>query len=95
MRKKDEMEQNIANKSIKITWFVTVMALFIIGGIQSFNNNGERNLLLILAGFSAIFPIILERYFLAKVNEDKTFIKFVGLTLAFLIVLLGIVWFSS
>ena len=36
MRKKDEMEQEVSNKSMKITWFVTVMALFIIGFILSF-----------------------------------------------------------
>ncbi len=31
MRRKDEMEQKISNKSMKITWFVIVMALFVIG----------------------------------------------------------------
>ena len=34
MRKKDEMEQRMADKSAKITLFVTIMALFIIGGIE-------------------------------------------------------------
>lgn len=94
MRKKDEMELKVSNKSIKITWFITIIALFVIGIIQQYNT-GERNIFLIIASFSAIFPILLERFFLSKISEDKKFLKFVGLILGFLIILLGIVWFSS
>ena len=48
MRKKDEMEQQLANKAIKITWFVTVMVLFIIGGYQSYVNGTSQNIFLVI-----------------------------------------------
>ena len=73
MRKKDEMEQKIANKSMKITWFVTVMALFIIGLIQRYNT-GEHNIFLVIASLSVILNLFLERFYLSKVNEDRGFI---------------------
>lgn len=90
MRKKDEMEQKIANKSLKITWFITVIALFIIGFIQSLMNNGGRNLFSLIAILSVVLLITLERYYLSKINEDKSFIKYLVATLILVIIFLGI-----
>ncbi|WP_208559149.1 DUF6442 family protein [Marinilactibacillus kalidii] len=95
MRKKDEMEQRIANKAVKITWFVTTMALFIIGGIQYFMNNGESNLYLLIAILSTVLLISLEQYYLSKMNEDKNFKKYIIATLVLSVVLLVVGWFLS
>lgn len=94
MRQKDEMEQKIANKSIKITWFIIVMVLFIIGMVQQFNSGGQ-NIFLILASFSALFPLILERFYLSKINEDRSFIQFITLIVLLTAILLLIVWWSG
>lgn len=94
MRKKDEMEQNISNKSMKITWFVTVMALFIIGFIQWYNT-GERNIFLVIASLSVILNLFLERFYLSKANEDRVFIKLIALTIVLVAILLLIVWWSG
>ena len=75
MRKKDEMEQRMANKSAKITLFVTVTALFIIGGIEAFRNDMKTNILLVIAQFSVSLVILLERYYLSKANGDDSFKK--------------------
>lgn len=91
MRKKDEMEQKIANKSIKITWFATVMALFIIGFIQQFNSR-ERSIFLVIATTSVVLNIFLERYYLSKVNEDRSIIKFIALVVILAAIILLISW---
>lgn len=95
MRKKDEMEQRVANKAVRITWFVTVMALFIIGFIQRISSSGEPNLLILIAILSTTMLISLEQYFLSKINEDKSLKKMVALALGLAAVILGIGWFLS
>ncbi|MCC5890118.1 MAG: hypothetical protein JJU01_06070 [Alkalibacterium sp.] len=95
MRKKDEMEQKVANKAVKITWFVTVMALFIVGFIQRSMDGGESNVLLLIAILSTTMLISLEQYYLSKINEDSTFKNIVGITIVLAAVLLGIGWFLS
>lgn len=76
MHKKDEMEQEIANKSIKITWVITVLALFIMGIIKHFNSTQGSNEYLIIANLSVVLYIFLERFYFSKVTDGKTFIKF-------------------
>lgn len=95
MRKKDEMEQKVANKAVKITWFVTVLAMFIIGGIQNFMNDGERSILFLIAILSTTLLILLEQYYLSKMNEDKTFKKMISATCILSLILLGLLWFLS
>ena len=90
MRKKDEMEQRMANKSARITLFVTIMALFIIGGIEAFRNDMKTNILLVIAQLSVSLLLLLERYYLSKANEDNTFKKTLVMTLVFVIILLAI-----
>ena len=87
MRKTDEMEQRMANKSAKITLFVTVTALFIIGGIEDFRNDMKTNILLVIAQFSVSLLLLLEQYYLSKANEDNTFKKTLLLTLILVIIL--------
>jgi hypothetical protein len=94
MRKKDEMEQKLSNKSMKITWFVTVMALFIIGFIQRYNT-GEHNIFLVLATSSVVLNLFLERFYLSKVNEDRGFIKLITLAIILMAIMLLIVWWSG
>lgn len=94
MRKKDEMEQKLSNKSTKIAWFVTVMALFIIGSIQRYNT-GEHNLFLIIASSSVVLNIFLERFYLSKVNEDRTFLKMVAFAIILMVIMLLIGWWAS
>lgn len=95
MRKKDEMEQRVANKAVRITWFVTVMALFITGFVQRISSGGEPNLLILIAVMSTTLLISLEQYYLSRINEDKSFKKMIGLSLALAAVLMGIGWFLS
>ena len=90
MRKKDEMEQRMANNSAKITLFVTVTALFIIGGIEYFRNDMKTNILLVIAQLSVALLLLLEQYYLSKANEDNTFKKTLVMTLFFVIILLAI-----
>jgi len=90
MRKKDEMEQRMADKSAKITLFVTIMALFIIGGIEYFRNDMKMNILLVIAQLSISLLLLLEQYYLSKANEDNSFKKTLILTLVFVIILLAI-----
>ncbi|WP_027107870.1 DUF6442 family protein [Lacticigenium naphthae] len=95
MHKKDEMEQKIADKAVKITWVVTILALFIIGGIQSLLNSGERSILLLIAILSTTFLVSVEQYYLSKLNEDKKFIKMISAALILSVILLGSGWFVS
>lgn len=95
MRKKDEMEQKMTNEAAKLTWIVTVMALFIIGGIKYFMNDMEMNIFLVIANLSTILLILLEKYYLSKANEDNTFKKIILATVVIIVILLGIVWFVS
>lgn len=78
MRKMDEMELKISGKSIKITWFITVIALFVIGFIQKYRVGGG-NIFLVIATSSVVLSMIVERYYLSKVNENNSFMKFIGL----------------
>ena len=94
MRKKDEMEQKLSNKAMKITWFVTVMALFIIGFIQRYNT-GEHNFFLVLATLSVVLNLFLERFYLSKVNGDRSFLKMVALAIILLAIMLFIGWWSG
>lgn len=93
VRKKDEMEQDIANKSVKITWFTTIMVLFVIGIIQSIQNNGERNIFIVIATLSVLLNIGLERFYLSRVNEDHSFRKFITIILVIVsVLLLVLIW---
>lgn len=91
MRRKDEMEQKISNKSMKITWFVTVMTLFIIGLIQRYNT-GEHNIFLVIASLLVVLNVFLERFYLSKVNEDRGFIKLIALAIILMAIMLLILW---
>lgn len=95
MRKKDEMEQKVANKAVKITWSVTILAMFIIGGVQNFMNGGQGSTLLSVAILSTTLLISLEQYYLSKMNEDKTFNKMIGAAIILAVILLGFGWFIS
>lgn len=95
MRKKDEMEQRVANKATRISYFVTVMALIILGAIQSFSNSHQRNPFSLIAILSITMLITLERYYLSRINEDKSFNKMIALTIGLAAVILGIGWFIS
>lgn len=95
MRKKDEMEQKIANKAVKITWFVTILALFVIGGIQRFMNEGQSNIFMLIAILSTTLLISLEQYYLAKMNEDNRFKKYVLVVLILSAILLSLGWLLS
>ncbi len=92
MRKKDEMEQKMADQAVRITWFVTVMALYIIGGIEYFMNGMEMNILLVIASLSVSLILLLERYYLSKANGDNTFKKAIVATLILVVIMLGIVF---
>ena len=94
MRKMDEMELKVSEKSIKITWFVTVIALYIIGFIQKYNVGGG-NVFLTLATSSVILSFLVERYYLSKVNEDNSFIRFIGLVVILTAIILLAVWLLS
>lgn len=90
MRKKDEMEQKMANQAAKITWFVTVMALYIIGGIEYFMNDTGTNIFQVIASLSVALILLLERYYLSKANGDNTFKKIIVATLILVVIGLGI-----
>lgn len=96
MPKKDEMEQNITNKSVKITWFITILALYSVGIIQSIQNSGQRNMFSLIATLSVVLNLSLERFYLSRVNEDNSFKKTLISTLIIVIVLLfGLYWVSN
>lgn len=94
MRKMDEMELKLSGKSIKITWFITVIVLFIIGFIQKYKVGGN-NIFLIIATSSVVLSMVIERYYLSKVNENHSFIKFIGLVVILIAIILLIVWWLS
>lgn len=90
MRKKDEMEQKMANQAVRITWFVTIMALYIIGGIEYFMNDTGTNILQVIASLSVSLVLLLERYYLSKANGDNTFKKVIVAALIIVVIILGI-----
>ncbi|WP_087031436.1 hypothetical protein [Trichococcus palustris] len=90
MRKKDEMEQKMADQAARITWFVTVVALFIIGGIEYYINDTGMNILLVIASLSVSLILLLERYYLSKANGDNTFNKVIVAALIIVVIILGI-----
>lgn len=94
MRKKDEMEQTLSNKSMKITWFVTVMTLFIVGFIERFNTGGN-NIFLVIASSSVILNLTLERYYISKVNEDRSFVKLIVGAAILIVIMFLILWWVS
>lgn len=99
MQKKDEMEQQIANKSIKVTWIVTVISLLIVGysdlWVDStlFDGTGGYRIIGIL---SVVLYLFLERFYFSRVTDKSSFIKFIGLVALFtFIMILGsmlLVW---
>ncbi len=95
MRKMDEMELKISGKSIKITSFITVIALFVIGFIQKYRVGGG-NIFLVIATSSVVLSMVVERYYLSKVNENNSFMKFIGLVAILMaIIILAAWWFSN
>ncbi len=94
MRKMDEMELKISGKSIKITWFITVIALFVIGFIQKYKVGGN-NTFLILATSSVILNMVVEHYYVSKVNENNSFMKFIGLVAILTAIIILVVWWLS
>lgn len=93
MRKRDEMEQEIANKSVKITWFMTVIALFILGIIQQFDSNQDTNGYLMIANLSVVLYIFLERFYFSKVTDNKSFITFFAkVIIIVLIIVSAMIW---
>lgn len=95
MRKKDEMEQKMADQAARITWFVTVMALFIIGSFEYYINDTGMNILLVVASLSVSLILLLERYYLSKANGDNTFKKAIVAALILVVIMLGIVFLVS
>lgn len=91
MRKMDEMELKIAAKSIKITWFITVIALYIIGFVQKYQT-GDGNIFLRLATLSVTLNIGVDRYYSSKVNKDGSFIRFIGVVTLSVAIILVIFW---
>ena len=91
MRKMDEMELKISGKAIKITWFVTVLVLFIVGFIQKYKSGGG-NVFLVIATSSVVLNMALERYYLARVNGDRSIIRFIAPTAIFLAIVLFMGW---
>ena len=94
MRKMDEMELKISGKSIKITWFITVIALFVIGFIQKYRVGGG-NIFLVIATSSVVLSMIVERYYLSKVNENNSFMKFIGLVAIVIAIIILAAWWLS
>ncbi len=94
MRKMDEMELKISGKSIKITWFITVIALFVIGFIQKYRVGGG-NIFLVIATSSVVLSMIVERYYLSKVNENNSFMKFIGLVAILIAIIILAAWWLS
>lgn len=94
MRKMDEMEFKISGKSIKITWFITVIALFVIGFIQKYRVGGG-NIFLVIATSSVVLSMVVERYYLSKVNENNSFMKFIGLVAILIAIIILAAWWLS
>ncbi len=90
----DEMELKISGKSIKITWFITVIALFVIGFIQKYRVGGG-NIFLVIATSSVVLSMIVERYYLSKVNENNSFMKFIGLVAILIAIIILAAWWLS
>lgn len=95
MRKKDEMEQKVANKALKITWSITILTMFIIGIIQRFLNDGEGNILLTTAILSTTLLLLLEQYYLSKMNENKTFKRVIIATFILSAIILSVGFFLN
>ncbi len=94
MRKMDEMELKISGKSIKITWFITVIALLVIGFIQKYRVGGG-NIFLVIATSSVVLSMVVERYYLSKVNENNSFMKFIGLIAILIAIIILAAWWLS
>lgn len=94
MRKMDEMELKISAKSIKITWFITIVVLFIIGFIQKYRFGGN-NIFLVIASSSVALSMVVERYYLSKVNENRSFIKFIGLVAILTTIIILLAWWLT
>jgi len=94
MRKKDEMELKISNKSVKISWFVTIITLFVVGFIEKINT-GENNIFLVIAISSVLLNLGIERYYQSKMNENHSFLKFIVLVIILTSILLLIIWWSG
>lgn len=91
MRKKDEMELQISYKAMRITWFITLITLFIIGFIQLYST-GERNIFLVIASLSVVINILIERYYLSKMNDDNYFIKYIAFVCILILLMLLVLW---
>ena len=93
MWKRDEMEQSIYDKSARISWQVTLIALVILGFYKNYTVGGSNPFSLI-ASLSVLLQVFLERLYFSKVTDKKNFFKFIGkvLLLSFIIITL-MMWF--
>lgn len=80
MWKRDEMEQNIYDKSARTTWQVTLVTLLILGIYQN-RTIGGNNPYILVASASAVLHSFLDRFYFSRVTEKKNFSKFVGLVI--------------
>lgn len=89
MWKRDEMEQNIYDKSARITWQVTIVVLIILGFYQNYMTGGS-NLYIGIASLSVVFQVFLDRFYFSKVTEKKNFFKFIAKVLLISFILISI-----
>ena len=95
IRRKDEMELRISYKAMRIAWIATVAILFILGLIQAYQDGETRNIFLILASLSVVINIAAERYYLAKMNEDGSFVRYILMAIGFIVLFGLILWLAS
>ena len=93
MWKRDEMEQQIYDKSARITWQLTIIILIILGFYQN-QTTGGNNLYIFIANLSILSQVFLDRFYFSKVTNRKNFLKFIALALFLAFILISItIWF--
>lgn len=88
MHKKDEMELEISNKSIRITWVFTIIALFVVGFSEHFGWLHGANWYVTIGALSVGLYQFLDRYYFSKVTDKKNFFKFIGLVILFTFIMI-------
>lgn len=94
MRKMDEMELKLSEKSTKITWFITVMVMYIIGFIQKYQAGGG-NIFLTIATSSVVLNLLLNQYYLSKIDKNRSFIKLISSIILLSAIILLLIWLLS